>query len=198
LGSFIPAAAAKIGLVDQLFSRVGASDNLASGQSTFMVEMSETANILNHATKSSFIIFDEIGRGTATYDGMSIAQAVLEYTAGIGARCLFATHYHELTKTNFKGVKNLTIKVSETDGDIVFMHKIIDGVASQSYGVQVAKMAGMPDAVIKSAEKILSGLEMDKEQRIIGKVNNTNCATSSIIPRPLYVNEDADGQLSMF
>jgi DNA mismatch repair protein MutS len=149
-----------------------------------MVEMSETANILNNATKKSFIIFDEIGRGTATYDGMSIAQAVLEYTSKIGTRCLFATHYHELTKTHFPGVKNLTIKVAETDGDIVFLHKIIDGVASRSYGVHVAKMAGMPDAVVKSAMRILTGLEKDKK---------------NVPPDiPLSVTEDADGQLSMF
>ena len=159
LGSFVPADSAKIPIMDRVFSRVGASDNLASGQSTFMVEMTETANILKSATKNSFIIFDEIGRGTATFDGMAIAEAVLEYTANIGCKCLFATHYHELTKTNFKGVKNLTIKIAEDGDKIVFLHKIIDGVANKSYGIHVAKLAGMPDAVIKSAERILAGLE---------------------------------------
>jgi len=194
LGSFVPARAAEIGLVDQLFSRVGASDNLASGQSTFMVEMSETANILNNATKSSFIIFDEIGRGTATYDGMSIAQAVLEYTANLGSRCLFATHYHELTKTNFPGVKNRPIKVAETDasgapgGNMVFFHKIIGGVASRSYGVHVAKMAGMPDAVVKSAIKILQSLEV--------RVQSSELSEPSHSPPPIM--EDETGQLSMF
>ncbi|MDR1071901.1 MAG: DNA mismatch repair protein MutS, partial [Rickettsiales bacterium] len=159
LGSFVPADSAEIGIADQLFSRVGASDNLASGQSTFMVEMSETANILNRATLKSFIIFDEIGRGTATFDGMAIARAVLEYTSGIGARCLFATHYHELTETKPANVKNLTIKIAEDDGEIIFMHKIIDGTADRSYGIHVAKMAGMPDAVLESATRILSELE---------------------------------------
>ena len=206
LGSFVPAKSAKIGLTDQLFSRVGASDNLASGQSTFMVEMSETANILNNATKKSFIIFDEIGRGTATYDGMAIAEAVLEYTAGIGARCLFATHYHELTKTKFPGVRNLTIKVAETDGDIVFLHKIIDGVASRSYGVHVAKMAGMPASVIESAMKILASLEKDDGRGMRDDVTNASLTTTPPLrgtPSPAKGNdaapiEDADGQLSMF
>lgn len=159
LGSFVPASEAEIGIADQLFSRVGASDNLASGQSTFMVEMSETANILNRASAKSFIIFDEIGRGTATFDGMAIACAVLEYASGIGARCLFATHYHELTENDLPNVKNLTIKIAEEAGEIVFMHKIIPGVANHSYGIHVARMAGMPDEVLKSAERILAELE---------------------------------------
>jgi DNA mismatch repair protein MutS len=163
LGSFVPAADAEIGIADQLFSRVGASDNLASGQSTFMVEMSETANILNRATSRSFVIFDEIGRGTATFDGMAIAQAVLEYAAGISPRCLFATHYHELTDIRFPNVKNLTIKIAEESGEIVFMHKIIPGAASHSYGIHVAKMAGMPDEVVANAERILAGLENRKK-----------------------------------
>ena len=165
MGSFVPAKSAEIGVCDQLFSRVGASDNLAAGQSTFMVEMSETANILNRATSHSFIIFDEIGRGTATYDGMAIAQAVLEYLDGLGARTLFATHYHELTHLvsgyggNLAHVKCLTIDVCEHNNDIVFMHRIIPGVANRSYGIHVAKMAGMPDSVVARAEEVLSGLE---------------------------------------
>lgn len=159
LGSFVPADFAEIGIADQLFSRVGASDNLASGQSTFMVEMVETANILNRATNKSFIIFDEIGRGTATFDGMAIAEAVLEFTDGINPRCLFATHYHELTESNLSNVKNLTIKIEDSGGEIIFMHKIIDGVASRSYGIHVAKMAGMPIQVVRRAEEILSRLE---------------------------------------
>ena len=165
LGSFVPAIRANIGICDQLFSRVGASDNLAAGQSTFMVEMAETANILNRATERSFIIFDEIGRGTATYDGMAIAQAVLEFLNNLHPRTLFATHYHELTNlvSNDVGLLNyvtcLTIDVREHNNDIIFLHKIVPGVANRSYGIQVAKMAGMPASVVARAESVLSGLE---------------------------------------
>jgi len=165
LGSFVPASRATIGICDQLFSRVGASDNLAAGQSTFMVEMCETANILRRATKKSFIIFDEIGRGTATYDGMAIAQAVLEYLDELSPRTLFATHYHELTALvgddagRLHNVSCLTIDVREHNNDIVFMHKIVAGVANRSYGIHVAKMAGMPASVVARAESVLAGLE---------------------------------------
>ena len=168
LGSFVPATCATIGICDQLFSRVGASDNLAAGQSTFMVEMSETANILRRATYSSFIIFDEIGRGTATYDGMAIAQAVLEYLDKLGARVLFATHYHELTglvgdtDDKLRNVSCLTIDVQEHNNEIIFMHKIVAGVANRSYGIQVAKMAGMPESVVHRAENVLSELESQR------------------------------------
>ncbi len=165
LGSFVPASRATIGICDQLFSRVGASDNLAAGQSTFMVEMCETANILRRATKKSFIIFDEIGRGTATYDGMAIAQAVLEYLDELSPRTLFATHYHELTALvgddagRLHNMSCLTIDVREHNNDIVFMHKIVAGVANRSYGIHVAKMAGMPASVVARAESVLAGLE---------------------------------------
>lgn len=163
MGSFVPAERATIGICDQLFSRVGASDNLAAGQSTFMVEMSETANILNRATNRSFIIFDEIGRGTATYDGMAIAQSVLEYLNELKPRTLFATHYHELTSLVLNGYLNnvtcLTINVREHNNDIIFMHKIVSGVANRSYGIQVAKMAGMPASVVARAECVLASLE---------------------------------------
>ncbi|MDW2958890.1 MAG: DNA mismatch repair protein MutS [Alphaproteobacteria bacterium] len=166
LGSFVPAQSATIGVCDQLFSRVGASDNLAAGQSTFMVEMSETANILNRATNRSFIIFDEIGRGTATYDGMAIAQAVLEYLDELQPRTLFATHYHELTRLVLSGnlhhVSCLTIDVREHNNEIVFMHKIVSGVANRSYGIHVAKMAGMPSSVVARAECVLSALESNE------------------------------------
>lgn len=168
LGSFVPATDATVGVCDQLFSRVGASDNLAAGQSTFMVEMSETANILRRATQHSFIIFDEIGRGTATYDGMAIAQSVLEYINNLTPRTLFATHYHELTALSgdnngaLKNVSCLTIDVREYNNEIIFMHKIIPGVANRSYGIHVAKMAGMPDAVVKRAEEVLGNLENGK------------------------------------
>ena len=167
LGSFVPAVRATIGICDQLFSRVGASDNLAAGQSTFMVEMSETANILRRATKQSFIIFDEIGRGTSTYDGMAIAQAVLEYLNGLQPRTLFATHYHELTALvgdapgKLQNVTCLTIDVREHNNEIIFMHKIVPGVANRSYGIQIKKMAGMPAAVVARAEQVLANLESD-------------------------------------
>ncbi|MCQ2574827.1 MAG: DNA mismatch repair protein MutS [Alphaproteobacteria bacterium] len=163
IGSFVPATQASIGICDQLFSRVGASDNLAAGQSTFMVEMVETANILNRATKQSFIIFDEIGRGTATFDGMAIAQAVLEHLNTLQSRTLFATHYHELTNLvgndKLSNISCLTIDVMEHNNDIVFLHKIISGIANRSYGIAVAKMAGMPDKVVTRAEEILEKLE---------------------------------------
>ena len=169
LGSFVPATRARIGVCDQLFSRVGASDNLAAGQSTFMVEMAETANILNRATEHSFIIFDEIGRGTATYDGMAIAQAVLEYLDAMQPRTLFATHYHELTaltgESGLHHVSCLTIDVREHNNEIVFMHKIVPGVANRSYGIHVAKMAGMPGAVVARAECVLAALESNEPVR---------------------------------
>lgn len=173
LGSFVPATSATIGICDQLFSRVGASDNLAAGQSTFMVEMVETSNILNRATKKSFIIFDEIGRGTSTFDGMAIAQAVLEYLNTLCPRTLFATHYHELTqlvtKENLNNVACLTIDVREHNNDIVFLHKIIPGVANRSYGIAVAKMAGMPEQIVARAEQVLEHLETNGNTETIEK-----------------------------
>lgn len=163
IGSFVPASTAVIGVCDRIFTRVGASDDLASGQSTFMVEMSEVANILNNATKNSLLILDEIGRGTSTFDGLSIAWAVLEYIADkkqIGAKTLFATHYHELTELEGKlpGVKNYCITVQEQGDDIIFLRKIKRGGADHSYGVQVARLAGLPHKVIKRANTILKKL----------------------------------------
>lgn len=162
-GSFVPAAEARVGIVDRIFTRVGASDNLARGQSTFMVEMVETANILNHATARSLIILDEIGRGTSTFDGLSIAWAVAEYIHSensIGAKALFATHYHELTELAdvLEGVVNYSIAVIEKGEDVVFLHRIIAGSADRSYGIEVARLAGLPDAVVKRAREILQGL----------------------------------------
>ena len=159
VGSFVPAAKANIGIADRIFTRVGASDDLASGQSTFMVEMSEVANILRNATKNSLLILDEIGRGTSTYDGLSIAWAVVEYISNpklLGAKTLFATHYHELTELEGKidSVNNYCIAVKEQGDDIVFLRKIIKGGADKSYGVQVAKLAGVPDSVIARAKEI--------------------------------------------
>ena len=164
IGSFVPAKSASIGLVDRIFTRVGASDDLASGQSTFMVEMSEVANILRNATKDSLLILDEIGRGTSTFDGLSIAWAVVEYISGSalsGAKTLFATHYHELTELEGKlpGVNNYCIAVQEKGDNIIFLRKIIKGSADKSYGIQVAKLAGVPDPVIDRAKEIAQELE---------------------------------------
>jgi DNA mismatch repair protein MutS len=161
IGSFIPASSAKIGVVDKVFCRVGASDNLARGESTFMVEMVETANILNNATKNSLIILDEIGRGTATFDGLSIAWAILEHLHdNINARTLFATHYHELTslKNTLLNLNLLTIEVKEWNGNIIYMHKVISGVASSSYGIHVGQLAGLPKNVTARANEILAVL----------------------------------------
>ncbi len=163
VGSFVPAKSANIGIVDRIFTRVGASDDLASGQSTFMVEMNEVANILMNATENSLLILDEIGRGTSTFDGLSIAWAVVEYIANpklIGAKTLFATHYHELTELQGKlsGVNNYCIAVKENGDDIVFIRKIVPGGADKSYGIQVAKLAGIPDMVVDRAKEILNEL----------------------------------------
>jgi len=162
MGSFVPADAAHIGIVSQLFSRVGASDDLARGRSTFMVEMVETAAILNQADERSFVILDEIGRGTATYDGLSIAWATMEHLHDVNrCRALFATHYHEMTALSGKlsGVENATVAVREWDGDVIFLHEVRDGAADRSYGVQVAKLAGLPEAVVARARDVLQALE---------------------------------------
>ncbi len=165
IGSFVPAREARIGVVDRLFTRVGASDDLASGHSTFMLEMREVAFILTHATRRSFIIYDEIGRGTSTYDGMSIARAVAEYTVGkkIGARTMFATHYHELTELEEKldGVVNYNIAAKKRGADIIFLRKIVRGPTDDSYGIEVARLAGVPDEVTKRAKEILKTLESE-------------------------------------
>jgi DNA mismatch repair protein MutS len=160
IGSFVPAKSARIGIVDKLFTRVGASDDLASGQSTFMLEMTEVAYILENATKKSFIIYDEIGRGTSTYDGMSIARAIAEYTAGkkIGARSMFATHYHELTclEDEIDGIVNYNIAAKKRGEDITFLRKIVKGPTDDSYGIEVAKLAGVPNEVVKRARGVLA------------------------------------------
>ena len=163
IGSFVPAASARIGIADKLFTRVGASDDLAAGQSTFMLEMNEVAYILKNATKRSLIIYDEIGRGTSTFDGMSIARAVAEYTAGkkLGARTLFATHYHELTELadTLPGVVNYNIAAKKKGDELIFLRRILRGAADDSYGIEVAKLAGVPHEIIKRARVILDGLE---------------------------------------
>ncbi len=181
IGSCVPASYCKIGVADRIFTRVGASDDLASGQSTFMVEMSEVANILNNATSRSLLILDEIGRGTSTFDGLSIAWAVIEYIAdknNIGARTLFATHYHQLTELEGKleGVKNYCIAVKERGDDIIFLRKVIRGGADQSYGIQVAGLAGLPKAIITRAREILNKLEesdIAKQGHVVSAKNNS-------------------------
>ncbi|HOV69685.1 MAG TPA: DNA mismatch repair protein MutS, partial [Clostridia bacterium] len=164
IGSFVPAKSAQITLTDRIFTRVGASDDLSAGQSTFMVEMTEVANILHNATPDSLLIFDEIGRGTSTFDGLSIAWAVVEYVAqksNIGAKTLFATHYHELSELEGRteGIKNYCIAVKEHGDDIIFLRKIRRGSADKSFGIQVARLAGLPDVVINRAREILKRLE---------------------------------------
>ncbi len=164
MGAFVPAASARIGVVDRIFTRIGASDDLSAGQSTFMVEMTEVADILRHATKHSLLILDEIGRGTSTFDGMSIARAVLEFCADkklLGAKTLFATHYHELTEleNTLPGTVNYNIAVKTRGEDIIFLRKILPGGADRSYGIEVAKLAGLPDKVVQRAKKILKELE---------------------------------------
>ena len=176
IGSFVPASSAKIGIVDSIFTRVGASDDLASGQSTFMVEMNEVANIVKNATSKSLLILDEIGRGTSTFDGMSIARAVLEYCADkkkLGAKTLFATHYHELSVMEqlLDGVKNYSIAVKKRGDDITFLRRIVPGGADDSYGIEVAKLAGVPNTIINRAKEILADLESGKAETIIEKVN---------------------------
>jgi len=167
IGSFVPAREAHIGVIDRLFSRIGASDNLARGQSTFMVEMAETAAILNQTTDRSLVILDEIGRGTSTYDGISIATSVAEFlltTRGKQAKTLFATHYYELTEleNRVKGAENYTVAISESNEGIRFLHKIVKGKTDRSYGIHVAKLAGMPDVVVHRAAAILKELEKGK------------------------------------
>jgi len=164
IGSWVPAASADMGLVDKIFTRVGASDNLVGGESTFLVEMNEAANILNNATPRSLIILDEIGRGTSTYDGLSIAWAVTEFlhnTESVAAKTLFATHYHELTELEevLERVVNLNVAVKEYGDKIVFLRKIIPGGCDHSYGIHVAKLAGIPEPVIARANEILHHLE---------------------------------------
>jgi DNA mismatch repair protein MutS len=163
-GSFVPASYASVSVTDRIFTRVGALDNLSQGQSTFMVEMEETANIMNNSSPASLVIMDEIGRGTSTFDGLSIAWAVAEFLhdlRGAGVKTLFATHYHELTdlvKVKPR-VKNFNIAVKEWNDEIIFLHKIVEGGTNRSYGIQVARLAGIPDKVIKRAKKVLSNIE---------------------------------------
>jgi DNA mismatch repair protein MutS len=193
IGSFVPAKEARIGVVDKLFTRVGASDDLASGQSTFMLEMNEVAYILKNATKKSLIIYDEVGRGTSTFDGMSIARAIVEYTQSkkVGAKTLFATHYHELTSLadELEGVVNYNIAARKRGDGIVFLRKIVPGGTDDSYGIEVAKLAGIPNEVITRAKVILAETEararaMNAEDVVIEEdiaITLDDCIEDSVI-----------------
>jgi DNA mismatch repair protein MutS len=201
MGSYVPATSSHIGMISQLFSRVGASDDLARGRSTFMVEMVETAAILNQADDHALVILDEIGRGTATYDGLSIAWATLEHLHDVNkSRALFATHYHEMTALSGKleGVDNATVAVKEFDGDVVFLHEVHKGAADRSYGVQVAKLAGLPDAVIARARVVLDALE--KGEREGGATQKTlidDLPLFSTTPAPAHVKIEASPALDL-
>ncbi len=195
IGSFVPARAARLGVVDKIFSRVGASDNLAKGQSTFMVEMTETAHILNNATNRSLIILDEIGRGTATFDGLSIAWAVVEHMhETIGGLTLFATHYHELTELaqSLEASFNMSIAVKEWQDDIIFLRKLVDGPANHSYGIQVGRLAGLPDGVVNRAKEILEVLEA-------GRFEELQASERPARPRPLStpISDTIEGGVSI-
>ena len=193
IGCFVPAESARIGLVDKIFTRVGASDNISLGESTFMVEMTEAANILNNATSRSLILFDELGRGTSTYDGISIAWAIVEYLhehANASARTLFATHYHELNEMekNFPRIKNYNVSVKEVDGKVVFLRKLERGGSEHSFGIHVAEIAGMPKSIVKRANTILKQLESDNSG--VGSVGK---------PSAEQLNQSREGmQLSFF
>ncbi|OGO12189.1 MAG: DNA mismatch repair protein MutS [Chloroflexi bacterium RBG_16_47_49] len=196
MGSFVPAASARIGLVDRIFTRIGAQDEIYSGQSTFMVEMVETSNILHHATNRSLLILDEIGRGTSTYDGVSIAWAVVEYIhnlPSLRAKTLFATHYHELTQLAdlLPGVRNYNVAVSETGGRVVFLHKIIPGGADRSYGIHVGQLAGLPSPVVQRAEQILLQLEKSSGKAI--KIDPEVPHQMALFPETNPLLEDLQG-----
>jgi DNA mismatch repair protein MutS len=192
IGSFVPAKSATIGIVDKIFARVGASDELSRGQSTFMVEMTETARILNTATPRSLVILDEIGRGTSTFDGVSLAWAIVEFMHDqMGCRTLFATHYHELTELeeSLSGVCNYNVAVKEWEDQIVFLHKIIPGSADKSYGIHVARLAGVPNWVNRRAELILKKLESNSDVE-----HNRNVLQTASAPK----SQGAAIQLTLF
>ena len=200
IGSFVPASSANIGLVDRIFTRVGASDDLASGQSTFMVEMTEVANILRNATNKSLLILDEIGRGTSTFDGLSIAWAVIEHISNsklLGAKTLFATHYHELTELEGKidNVNNYCIAVKEKGDDIIFLRKIVKGGADKSYGIQVAHLAGVPESVTNRAKEIVEELI---HADITTRIKDIAAHSADVKPKTKKLDEVDLAQMSLF
>ena len=190
IGSFVPARKAHIGLVDQIFTRIGASDDISMGQSTFMVEMKEVSSILRNATRKSLLLLDEVGRGTSTYDGLSIAWAVIEYIIDpniLYSRTIFATHYHELNQLSkmTKGVFNNHVDVKETDDGVLFLHRIVDGGTSDSYGIEVARLAGLPDDVLTRSRSILKELERIGNFKVMGNVDYVDgkpCLSGSVMP----------------
>ena len=174
IGCYVPAESAQIGIVDKIFTRVGASDNISLGESTFMVEMNEASDILNNLSSRSLVLFDELGRGTSTYDGISIAWAIVEYIhehPKARAKTLFATHYHELNEMekSFKRIKNYNVSVKEVDNKVIFLRKLVKGGSEHSFGIHVAKMAGMPQSIVKRADTILKQLETDNRKQGISK-----------------------------
>ena len=202
IGSYVPAKSANLCCVDRIFTRVGASDDLASGQSTFMIEMNEVSNILRNATSQSLLILDEIGRGTSTFDGLSIAWAVVEHISNkklLGAKTLFATHYHELTELEGKinAVNNYCIAVKEKGDDIVFLRKIVKGGADKSYGIQVAKLAGVPDMVINRAKEIVEELS---DNDITDKIQGISINSKDSAPKkkPIHYDEVDLAQMTLF
>ena len=201
MGSYVPATSAHIGMISQLFSRVGASDDLARGRSTFMVEMVETAAILNQADDRALVILDEIGRGTATYDGLSIAWATLEHLHDVNkSRALFATHYHEMTALSAKleGVDNATVAVKEWEGEVIFLHEVHKGAADRSYGVQVAQLAGLPEAVIARARVVLDALEKgEREDGVAQKTLIDDLPLFSTTPPPSPVKTKASAAMDL-
>ena len=186
-GSFVPAESATVGVCDRLFTRVGAHDELHAGRSTFMVEMTETANICHHATERSLVILDEIGRGTSTLDGLSLAWAITEHLAAVGARTLFATHYHELTALadRFANVGNLSVTVREWNDQIVFLHRIRPGATDRSYGIHVAKLAGLPAPVVARANELLEQLAVSQGPKSIAAPANKKRKPAAD-PMPLF------------
>ena len=208
IGSFVPAESARIGMVDRIFTRVGAADDLASGQSTFMVEMTETARILKSATSRSLILLDEVGRGTSTYDGLSIAWAITEYLLDrcrVGARTLFATHYHEMTQLEKvrEGIKNYTVSVQEKNQEVLFLRKIVEGKANRSYGIHVAKLAGLPSQVLERAQEILMQLEggettsMSVDHPLFENLQESTPTSDPSLPKPHIILEEVK-QMDLF
>jgi DNA mismatch repair protein MutS len=197
IGSYVPAGAAEIGLVDRIFTRVGASDDLSRGQSTFMVEMNETANIVNNASERSLVILDEIGRGTSTFDGLSIAWSVAEHLHDVlRARTLFATHYHEMTELAVicGGVKNYNVAVREWNDQIIFLRKIQPGAADKSYGIQVARLAGLPNEIVNRAKEILANLEASE----LNAQGKPRLAEAKVFRNRPKRKEETKPQLSLF
>jgi DNA mismatch repair protein MutS len=184
MGSFVPAESASIGVVDKIFTRVGASDNISLGESTFMVEMNEAASILNNLSERSLVLFDELGRGTSTYDGISIAWAIVEYIHEQKghAKTLFATHYHELNEMeeSFQRIRNYNVSVREANGKVIFMRKLVRGGSEHSFGIHVAKLAGMPSSIIQRANQILRDLENDHSQSPIASSPTIGSGKASV------------------